>query len=107
MIHLVARRIRQDQRESVRAWLQEVDGPRRAEALESIAAEGIEHETSLLLETSDGPIIVYAMQTDDLTTARAVGDESLRSIDAEHRAVMRTADDGPVAGEIILDLRPE
>ena len=105
MIHLVARRIRPDRRELVRTWLQEVDGARRAEALESIAAEGIDHETALLIDTSDGPILVYAMQTDDLPQAQAIAGESPRSIDAEHRAVMRSADDGPVTSETLLDLR--
>jgi hypothetical protein len=106
VIQLVVRRIRPDQRESVRSWLAEVDGSRRAEALESIAAEGIDHETALLVETSEGPIIVYAMQTDDPARAHAIADESPRRIDAEHRAVMRAADGGPVVSEVLLDLRP-
>lgn len=55
MIHLVARRIRPDQRDRVEAWLREVDGPRREEALESLAAEGVTHETALLIDTGDGP----------------------------------------------------
>lgn len=75
-------------------WLRQIDGPRRAEALESLAAEGVDHETAMIIDTSDGPIIVYAMQTDDLARSRAVTDESARSVDAEHRAVMRSADDG-------------
>lgn len=94
MIHLVARRIRPDQRDRVVDWLRQIDGPRRAEALESLAAEGVDHETAMIIDTSDGPIIVYAMQTDDLARSRAVTDESARSVDAEHRAVMRSADDG-------------
>ena len=107
MITLVARRIRPDQRGRVEAWLREVDGARRAEALESLASEGIEHETAMLLDTAGGPIIVYAMQTDDVRRARAVADDSPRSIDHEHRAVMRAADDGPVDGEVLLDLRAD
>ena len=87
------------------AWLGEVDGPRRTEALESLAAEGVDHETAMIIDTGDGPIIVYAMQTDDLERSRAVTDESPRPVDAEHRAVMRAADDGPAAAEIVLDLR--
>ena len=82
-----------------------VDGPRRAEALASLAAEGVDHETAMLIDTADGPIIVYAMQTDDLERSRAVADVSPRPMDAEHRAVMRAADDGPAAAQIVLDLR--
>ena len=106
MIHLVARRIRPDQRDHVAAWLREVDGPRRAEALESIAAEGVTHETAMLIDTGDGPLIVYAMDTEDLARSKSVTDLSPRPIDAEHRAVMRAADDGPARAEVVLDLRP-
>lgn len=106
MIHLVARRIRPDQRDRVAAWLREVDGPRRAEALESLAAEGVTHETAMLINTGDGPVIVYAMETEDLARSKSVTDQSNRTIDAEHRAVMRAADDGPASAEVVLDLRP-
>lgn len=89
----------------VRSWLREVDGTRRAEALESVAAEGIDHETALLIETGDGPVLIYAMQTDDLPRARAIAGASPRPIDAEHRAIMQSADGGPVESETLLDLR--
>ena len=71
-----------DQRDLVAAWLREVDGPRRAEALESLAAEGVSHETAMLIDTSDGPVIVYAMETDGLAHSKSVTDQSPRSIDA-------------------------
>lgn len=106
MINLVARRIRPDQRDRVAAWLREVDGPRRAEALESLEAEGVTHETAMLIDTAGGPIIVYAMETDDLAHSIAMTDQSSRPIDAEHRAVMRAADEGPAMAEVVLDLRP-
>ncbi len=105
MIHLVARRLRPDHRERVIEWLREIDGPRRAEALESLAAEGVEHETAMIIDTTDGPVIVYAMQTDDLARSQAVADASPRAIDAEHRAVMRAAAGGRVESEVVLDVR--
>lgn len=105
MIHLVARRIRPDHRDRLVTWLREVDGPRRDEALASLAAEGISHETAMLIDTSDGPVIVYAMETDGLDRSKSVADESPRAIDAEHRAIMRAADDGAAAANIVLDLR--
>lgn len=106
MIHLVARRIRADQRDRIAAWLREVDGSRRDEALESLAAEGVNHETAMLIDTSDGPVIVYAMETDDLAHSKSVTDRSPRPIDAEHRAIMGAADAGPATAEVVLDLRP-
>ena len=90
----------------VAAWLREVDGPRRAEALESLAAERVAHETAMIIDTADGPVIVYAMETDDLANSTSVPDGSPRPIDAEHRSIMRAADDGPADAEVVLDLRP-
>ena len=107
MIHLVARRLRPDHRDRVIDWLRELDGPRRAEALGSLAAEGVDHETAMMIDTREGPIIVYAMQTDNLEHSRAVADNSPRPVDAEHRSVMRAADDGRAAAEIVLDLRAD
>ncbi|PZT86587.1 MAG: hypothetical protein DI630_35010 [Gordonia sp. (in: high G+C Gram-positive bacteria)] len=106
MIHLVARRIRPNQRDRVAAWLREVNVPRRAEALESLSAEGVTHETAMIIDTADGPVIVYAMETDDLARSGSVTDQSPRPIDAEHRVVMRAADDEPASAEVVLDLRP-
>ncbi|MRG58966.1 hypothetical protein GE115_03655 [Agromyces sp. CFH 90414] len=107
MIHLVARRIRSDQRDRVVGWLREIDGPRRPEALESLAAEGVDHEAAMIIDTSDGPVIVYAMQTDDLAGSRDVADAPPWIVDAEHRAVMLAVGDGPAPAEVVLDLRAD
>lgn len=107
VIHLAARRVCPDHRDRLVSWLREIDGPRRGEALESLDAEGVDHETAMIIETSDGPLLIYAMQTDDLVRSRAVSDESKRSVDVQHRAVTRAADDGPADAEIVLDLRAD
>ncbi|MEZ3160651.1 DUF6176 family protein [Microbacterium sp. BWT-B31] len=107
MIHLLARRIHPTHRARVLEWLAEVDGARRDEALQSLHAEGIDHETAIILDTSDGPILVYAMQTDDVERSRRIADDSPRSIDSEHRAVMSAADAGSADARIVLDLRPD
>jgi|GEM_PF-5623996 len=104
VIHLVARRVRPDHRDRVVEWLQSVDGPRRSEALESLATEGVDHETAMLIDTADGPVLIYAMQTDNRNRSLSVADASDRPTDAEHRAVIRAADDGPADARILLDL---
>ena len=77
------------------AWLGEVDGPSRTEALEPLAAEGVDHETAMIIDTGEGPIIVYAMQTDDLERSRAVTDESPRPVVARRpRQLLAIARDG-------------
>jgi len=58
----------------------------------------------MIIDTSDGPVIIYAMQTDDLERSRAVTDVSPRLVDVEHRSIMRAADAGPAMAQIVLDL---
>jgi hypothetical protein len=90
--------------ERLRAWLEEV-GRRREEALETLARETVRHEAAWLLETSDGPIVVYAIEAEDLDEAdRAFADSPL-PIDHEHRAVMSEVAAGPAPAEQLLDLR--
>ncbi|ROR83623.1 hypothetical protein SAMN06295974_1694 [Plantibacter flavus] len=104
MIHLSFRRLKPDQRESVERWLSELNGPRRDEALETLRNEGVEHESAAIIDTSDGPIIVYAMESDDIQRARAIGAASTLPIDQRHHEVMRAADGGPVPHQLVLDL---
>ena len=91
-------------RESVERWLREVGGPLRSEAIETLRAEGVTHETALILDTTDGPVIVYAMETDDIDKAHAVGAASTHPIDQRHHEVMRAADGGPAPHQLVLDL---
>lgn len=107
VIHLIARRIRPERRDELTAWLHAVGGPRRAEALASLSAEGIAHEVAVILESAEGPVLVYAMETDDLERARRVANDSPRPIDAEHRAVMSQVDGGAVDLKTVLDLFAE
>lgn len=104
MIHFSVRRLKPELRESVAQWLAEVNGPRRGEALETLRAEGVSHETAVIIDTSDGPVIVYMMQTDDIDHARRVGAASTHAIDQRHHEVMRAADDGPAPHHLVLDL---
>ncbi|WP_240642433.1 DUF6176 family protein [Microbacterium sulfonylureivorans] len=98
------RRLNPEMRASVEHWLGEVNGPLRSEAIETLRAEGVSHETAIILDTSDGPVIVYAMETDDIDRARRVGAASTHPIDRRHHEVMRAADDGPAPFRVVLDL---
>lgn len=104
MIHLSIHRIKPEHRVAVETWLRKVDTELRDAAVETLIAEGVTHETALMVETSDGPVIVYAMETDDIDRARAVGAASASPIDAEHHSVMRAADAGAVPHSVMLDL---
>ena len=98
------RRLKPEKQEEVEQWLAEVNGVRRDEARETLRAEGVSHEAALIIDTSDGPVIVYAMETDDIDRARAVGAASTAAIDRRHHEVMRGADAGPAAHRLVLDL---
>ncbi|WP_078715384.1 DUF6176 family protein [Agreia bicolorata] len=98
------RRIKAEQRDAVEQWLAELNGPRRDEALETLRNEGVRHESASIIDTSDGPILVYAMESDDIDQARAVGAASTLPVDRRHHDVMRTADGGAVSHRLVLDV---
>ncbi|RFA15512.1 hypothetical protein B7R22_06700 [Subtercola boreus] len=104
MIHLNFRTVKPEARETVELWLSELNGLRRDEALESLRAEGVRHETAVILDTSDGPILVHAMESDDIDRARRIGAASTLPVDKRHHEVMRAADGGPAASRVLLDL---
>lgn len=91
MIGLSVRLLREDQVQNVVDWLTEVDGPRRAEAVRTLIAEGMRHETASILRTGAGTFLIYAMESDDLERARAAGAASDAEIDKKHHAVMSEA----------------
>ena len=103
-IHLNVRRLKPGHREAVEAWLAELNGPRRHEAIETLQDEGVSHESAVILDTSDGPVIVYAMETDDIERARAAGAASTHPVDERHHEVMRAADAGPASCRLVLSL---
>jgi len=106
MIHVSFRYVKSEHVGDVVAWLNEVNTVRRSDAVTTLITEGVRHETAHLIDTTDGPILVYAMETDDIEHARAVGEVSLADVDRRHKAVMRTADNGPVPVRALLDLYP-
>jgi len=91
MIGLSVRLLKEDQVQKVVDWLAEVDGPRRAEAVRTLIAEGVRHEVASILRTGAGTFLIYAMESDDLERAQAVGAASDAEIDRKHHAVMAEA----------------
>jgi hypothetical protein len=61
---------------------------RKAEVLETFADEGTSQEQAYILPTSDGPVLVYVMDTQDNERARAAYESSSHAIDLEHRAIL-------------------
>lgn len=106
MLRLVIREVRPDKVDLLREWLAELNGPRRDEALETLAAEGCRHEAAFLIEGPSGPLLVLASEADDIEAARLAYRNSTHDVDAEHRRVLRESLGDPVHLEEVLDLRP-
>ena len=106
MINLTVRRLHDDQVQTVIDWLAEVNGPRRGEAVETLVAEGVRHETAAILRTDDGAYLIYAMEADDFERVRAVGSASEAEIDKRHHEVMAIAIAGRPDVTRVLDLAP-
>jgi len=108
VIEMIIRRVRPGHEQQLRDWLAEAQGPRRAEAQATLVEEGIDHEKAALVDTGDGLLLVYAMQSDDFERARKVAYTSTLPIDVEHRAHMQECllpfDEADL--DVVLDLAP-
>lgn len=97
-------RVAPEKLDRLRWWMAEV-ARRRDEALETLANESVRHEAAWLLQTPDGPILVYAIEAEDLAQVdRAFRSSSFR-IDHDHRRVMDEVLMEPFPSEALLDLR--
>ncbi|MGW4483212.1 hypothetical protein ACWEOE_05175 [Amycolatopsis sp. NPDC004368] len=65
---------------------------------------GVRHERAVLVDTSDGPSLIHAVDCADDEAAKAVFAESTHPIDAEHEQKMAEVNATPVPVEALLDL---
>ena len=105
MIRLAVRRVRPTEEQNLREWLAGLNGPRSGEALATFPDEGCTHEVGILVQTSDGPLLVYAMEVEDEDRSRQAGLGSQHAIDADHQRVMDAALADEPELERLLDLR--
>ena len=88
MLRLRFRRIRPGKEVRLRAWLAELS--RRADEVRAtFVSETVRHEQAYILETTDGQVLVYAIEFEDTERSRAAFAGSTHPIDAEHKAVMK------------------
>jgi hypothetical protein len=97
VLRVTFRRVRPDQVDRLRAWMAELMR-RQDEVLATFANEGVRHEQAFLLQTTDGPVLVYAAEADDFLRAAQAYAQSTLPIDLEHRQVLGEvlAGDAPV-----------
>ena len=97
MLRVAIRRVNPERADDLRKWLAEVNGPRREEALATLADEG-------LIEGPEGPVVVYVMEVDDIQRSQEAFRSSGHPIDADHKQVMEQAVGDPLPSELLLDL---
>jgi hypothetical protein len=97
-------RVREDQVERLRAWLAELI-KRQDEVRETFRNEGVRHEQAFLLESAQGPVLIYAHEVDDPEAAKRAYADSTLPLDRKHREVMRAVLDGAADAELLYDLQ--
>jgi uncharacterized protein DUF6176 len=103
MIEVAIFRVRAEEVERLRAWLAELTS-RAVEVRETFANEGVTHERAYLLTTTDGPVLIYAMEAEDHQKARDAYQHSTLPIDQQHRQVMREVLAEPAGAELLYDM---
>ena len=106
MIQLAVRSVHPGEVASLKRWFTQLQTSRRGEAIATLLDETVSHETAILIPNDGHPILVYAMEVEDPAQARASADSGRHPIDAEHRAILRSALSGTPDHETILDISP-
>jgi hypothetical protein len=103
MLHTMIRHVRPDKVDLLRAWFAE--STRRGEEFrQTFQQEGVRHEQAYLVATSDGTLLVYTSEAEDMEYAMNAFLNSQLPIDAEHRKVMTEALAEEADTELIFDL---
>jgi hypothetical protein len=106
MLRVEFSRVRDGQVDRLRDWMRELMA-RPDEVRATFDQEGVRQEAAYLLETRDGPVLVYAIDVEDEQRAQHAYETSALPIDLEHRRIM---DDvlisrGQAAVELLYELR--
>jgi Family of unknown function (DUF6176) len=104
MIHLNFTPVHPDKVEELRAWFAEIEA-RADEARETLEREGVRHEQAYLLETGDGPVLVYAVECEDYEAAGEAFRASTAPIDVQHREIMPQLIGKALEVTPVLDIR--
>lgn len=104
MLHVDVVRVADGRADRLREWMRELND-RRAEVLETFDQEGTRAEQVHLVETSDGPLLIYVVDVEDLDGAREAFRTSNLPLDAEHREVMGGVTAGHIETELLLNIQ--
>jgi len=87
MLKVVMYRVKPEKEQRLREWLLELT-QRRHEVRETFIEETVRHEQAYLITTSEGPILIYAIEAEDLERGQNAFLNSTHPIDLEHKQVM-------------------
>ena len=87
MLRVSFRRVKPGKEAKLREWLTELS-KRADEVRATFVDETVRHEQAFILQTVDGPILVYAMEARDFDRGKQAFARSKHRIDAEHKQVM-------------------
>jgi hypothetical protein len=102
MIKLAIRRVKPEEEGTLRNWMAELNR-RQSEVRATFAREGVRHEQAWLVATSDGPLLVYAMEASDQQQATETFKESTLPIDQQHKEVMLQVLGGKVSAQLLYE----
>lgn len=68
-------------------------------------SEGVRHELAWLLHDANGPLLVYAIEAEDVEYARRMFKSSTLAIDVQHRDVLASCLTEDGSAELLLDIR--
>lgn len=87
MLRVSVGKVKPDHIQTLRDWMGELMR-RQSEVQETFVQEGVTHEQAHLVETADGHVLIYLMESDDQEKARAAFANSTLPLDIEHRQMM-------------------
>lgn len=103
MLETVFLRVKEDKVEALKDWMRDLR-QREKEVLETFHNEGSRHEAAYLLESAEGPVLVYVQEIADPERAHQAFRESELPVDLEHRAVMQDVVAGRLEVQELLNL---
>ena len=88
MIRVRIARVRPGKEIKLRNWLEELN--RRADEVRAtFYAQTVRAEQAFIIPTSDGPLLIYAVEAEDFEQASQAYAKSTQPIDQEHRTIMQ------------------
>ncbi len=102
MLKLSIRRVRPGKEQGLRDWLGELNR-RQEEVRETFAQESVRHEQAYLIPSSDGAILIYAMEAEDHKRGRQAFQDSTLPIDVDHKRAMGIALGDKVDAELLYE----